>query len=161
MKDALEDIVVNQLGWNWSYGRKDFHNLQKAESKENPKPFFFMDPPIREDERSSDTGLRNGWVKVTGKYMILVKSELDQNYDQQKNQAKADGKFEKHIKPIIENLLDGNGDVTDYSLINQLENIITCLPYDWHIKTQRVQEVINLFDNNYDGAVVTFTWRVR
>ena len=161
MKDTLEHIIKNELGWNWSYGRRDFQNLEEPEAADDPKPFFFMDPPVREDERSSDSGLKTGWTKVSGKFMILLKSDLDQNYDQQKGQAKEDGKFDKHIKPVIEDKLDSNGEVVEHALINQLENIISCPPYDWHIKAQRVQEVINLFDNNYDGALVTFSWRLR
>lgn len=155
MIETLRTIIESELEWNFSYGRRDFQNLTEAAASDDPKPFFFMDPVDRTPERSSSTGNLTGWTTYEGRYMILLKSKLDEVYDGQKEQDPEIGKWKTRIRPIVEDVSP------DTALLTQLENALTCGTYDWHFVSQRIKEVINMFDGNFDGVLVNFKWRVK
>lgn len=123
--------------WIFNYGRRDFHNLVETNSEDDPQWHFFLDPVKTDD---SDPLI----LSHSGHYMILSKSDMDEVYDDQKEQDKEDGKWLKYISPKKE-----------YNK-NELRKAIQC-PGDLEIVSSSVSEVINLFDENLDGIIVNFT----
>lgn len=156
MIETLRTIIEDDLEWYWSYGRKDYANLEESVNESDTKPFFHMDPPRRNIEFGR-TGNKTGWVTYSGRYMILLKSDstLDEVYDAQQSVDPDDGKWRKRIRPIIESF-GGNT-----SLIDQMMNALTCYNgLELIPQSQSIVEVINMFDENRDGVLVEYKWKV-
>ncbi len=133
----------NGLGWRFYYGRRDFQNLVETESEDDTKNYFFLDP-VNRSPLYSDSGLPIGEVEYTGHFMVLTKSDLDQEYDQQTGEQDADeGKWRKHIKPKLD------------ALFIEFENAITCVD-DLQIIRLNITDAINVFDENLDGILVNY-----
>jgi len=128
-------ITSESLGWVFNYGRRDFGNLVEAENENDNKWYFFLDPVTRTHE--SNTIIYNGY------YMLLSKSDLDQLYDGQNENNIEEGKWKMNIKPKLD-FLNGS-----------FEKLLTC-DGTFEIIQQSVTDVINYFDENFDGVLVNF-----
>lgn len=128
-------IISESFGWVFNYGRRDFGNLVEADDEQDPKWYFFLDPVIRTPESNT--------IIYEGYFMLLSKSDLDQTYDGQKETDINDGKWRVHIKPKLE------------LIINEFTNQLTCAG-DYEILHQKITDVINYFDENFDGVLVNF-----
>lgn len=128
------------LGWRFSYGNAANKNLLVSD-KVADRIYFLLDPITRVKGFSEFGG--SGVVAFTGSFMLLVKSNLDNVYDNQKGQDAADGKYQKNIKPLLE---------TDIVL---LEELINC--GDYQITGWSVIDVVNAVDANTDGIIVTYS----
>ena len=136
MVERLRNITEG-LGWKFYYGRRDFQNLVDAESEDDPKWYFFLDPFESEKTYKIEKQHR-------GRFMLLSKSDLDEEYDQQTGERDVEeGKWRKYILPK-----------RDY-LDNEFEDIVEC-DGDLEI-TMRVVDVINLFNTGFDGVLVNFS----
>jgi hypothetical protein len=131
MKEFLEAIAVAN-NWPFEYGRSDFHNLFD-EIEQVGVNHLFLDPveinTLRNDSGSVEV------IIYTGRFMLLKSSDIDEvdyNY-----------RYENYIKPIIENDLP----IIEDSLICDNEATLS----EW-----KVIEVVNLFDYNLDGVLITF-----
>ncbi|TRX34958.1 hypothetical protein FNW52_12515 [Flavobacterium sp. ZT3R18] len=98
---------------------------------DNGKVHLFVDP-ITIDSSFSDSGYET--KTYTGKYMLLVSSDIDEGYKD---------KFDNNIRPLITN---SNQFVKDSILCS-----------DYQINKFQTMEVINLFDFNLDGVLVTYS----
>jgi hypothetical protein len=137
--DIVEKLrgIVEALNWAFYYGRRDFQNLVTTESENDPKWYFFLDP-ISTDDSNKNVLLHNGY------FMILSKSDLDQNYDTQQEINADDGKWRIHILPKRQ------------FLSNEFRNLLECKG-DVEVVKSNVTDVINFFDENMDGVLVNFS----
>ncbi len=129
--------IANAFDWGWSHGRTDFHNLSDLDGTDG-KWHFFLDP-VSEDS-NDETAL------YEGHFMILSVSDLDQNYDGQKETSPEEGKWIQNIKP------------KKTFLKNDFRKQLYCLG-DFEILRYKMTDVINFFDNNMDGVLVSFLIR--
>ena len=143
--DILREITETDLSWNFTYGRSDFQNLIEADSEDDPKTFFFLDPVSREPLFSPEGGSL-GQTDFEGNFMILSKSELDQVYDNQQEVDPTMGKYKSNIKPKIDTML------TTFKAKLFCKNL--------QVMRMRTTDVINVFDDNFDGILVSFKFRL-
>jgi hypothetical protein len=126
--DFLKNVSTDN-DFVFEYSRSDYQNLY--DGMDNGKVHLFVDP-ITIDSSFSDSGHET--KTYTGKYMLLVSSDVDEEYKD---------KFESNIRPLITNS-------------NQLiKDSILCSEYQ--INKFQTMEVINLFDFNLDGVLVNYS----
>ena len=147
MKQILENIATENE-WIFDYSRQDFRNLRDGEAlnEDESKKYYLFCDPIESNTLFSRAGLPLGQKEYTGKIMLLVVSDLDQVYDSQLGQDKADGKHEMNIKPMTE-----KGGVLELLILDKL-----ICDYDLEVMTWRVTEVVNMLDLNMDGVIINF-----
>ena len=143
MIDLVEILreTSSQLNWKFYYGRRDFNNLVEASSENDLQWYFFLDPITTEADRNN--GNQTGEFLHEGHFMILTKSNMDDVYDNQLEVNPDDGKYRKHIQPKVK------------KLFLDFEQKLNCLA-QVEIKTLKLSEVVNLFDENLDGILVQF-----
>lgn len=133
--------AADQFNMFFRYARRDYQNL--IMDTEPDGTYLFVDPvkttPIR-----SGTGVTTGNT-VTGKFMLLVKSSMDEMYDESGNDdgVNEDAKYQAHIEPLKATL---------QSFLDWMEKC----GEGWEIQYSYT-EVINVFDEGMDGLLVTYT----
>ena len=131
MYDILKSICATE-DWVFTYARKDFQNLFNEIERVNI-PHIFLDPVVIEDV-VNDMGATEAKI-YSGDFMIMVSSDIDcESYDQ---------RFQDHIKPLIE------------TSIESLKDSIRC-GQNVSFNLWRTIEVINAFDYNFDGLIVSY-----
>jgi len=131
MYEILKAIATSK-GWVFDYGRADFHNLfEKSEVKN--KSHLFLDP-VKTRDIDNDSGITEKKVH-SGSFMILYSSDIDEK--------SYDDRYQKYIKPIVQ------GDQ------KTIKNSIRC-SYQVSFDLWEIVEVINIFDYNFDGIIVTY-----
>ena len=131
------------LGWKFSVGNRANRNLLRSTLV--PNEIYFLLDPVTDSEAESEMG-GQGEVTYTGQFSLLVKSNLDNVYDNQKGRDKADGKYEKNIQPL------------KYTELPKFKKLIDCS--DFTRVSWSVLGTTNLLDANMDGIVVTFTVKI-
>ena len=140
------DDNKNGLGWKFYYGRRDFQNLVETESENDATYYFYLDP-ITRSPIYSKAGLPTDETEYEGRFMLLTKSDLDQEYDAQTDErTKEKGKWLTHIKPKLE------------KVFGEFERKLVC--DDIEIQRMSTTDVINMFDENMDGILVNFKFKV-
>ena len=134
MKETLQQIAASN-GWHFDYGRSDFHNLETEEGKEY---YFFLDP--LEESVIFDEYIVPTKRTYNGRFMLLKHSDFDRVYNSQSENEQVEGKYEQYIKPCKREVM----------------KIAKAFCGDYTIEGWRMVEVINLYDNNFDGVLVTF-----
>lgn len=128
MYDFLNKIAEDNE-WHYQYGRADYQNL--IDDIEADKVSLFVDP-ITSESKFSDAG--NETVNFSGKLMLLLQSDVDEAY---KN------KYTEYIRPLFDNarsiLIEG----------------FVCSEFELNLF--KTTEVINLFDQNMDGLLITYS----
>lgn len=127
------------LGWKFSYGNSANKNLL-ASDRVSGEIYMLLDPIVRLRTFSDNGG--EGITTFTGSFMLVVKSNLDQVYDNQKGQDVTNGKYQQNIKPLLETELV------------RLEDEINCS--DYQITNWSIIDVVNALDVNTDGIIVTY-----
>ena len=120
-------------GWVFQYARKDFANLYD-EAEQVGVPHLFLDPVQITEEFNE----YNVVTKTTysGSLMILLSSDIDEeDYDT---------RYQTYIKPVVNDTLE------------TLKEGIKC-DGENNITSWRITEVINAFDYNLDGVIVTYS----
>lgn len=130
MKDYFQNLAEEQ-GWFFEYSREDYQNLVEVPLNGKPSVALFVDPII-EDSKFSEIG--NETKTYSGKLLLLVNSDVDESYQD---------KSENHIEVLK----------TEY--LQNLKNDLACSNYQ--VNSFRTQEIINLFDQNFDGLLVTYS----
>lgn len=131
MYEILKAIATAQ-GWNFEYGRRDFDNLF-SEIEDKTQKYLFLDP-VKTKRVKNKEGVVEAETQQ-GTFMILMSSSLDE--------LSYNDRYNTYIKPLID---------TDNAII---EEAIRC-GYDAEVKEWTITEVINLFDYNFDGIIVSF-----
>ena len=135
---GIFESYADTLGWSFSYGNKANNNLLQSD-REVDKIYFLLDPVTRTKNKSEFGG--NGVVSFNGQFLLVVKSNLDNVYHNQKGIDKTNGRYEKNIKPLLTQL-------------ELLENELDCS--DYQINEWSIIDAVNALDANTDGVVVTF-----
>ena len=128
MHDFLKNIA-EENDWEFEYSRTDYQNLYNA--VEDGKVYMFVDP-ITSDSKFSDAG--NETLTYSGKLMLLMSSNVDEDYKD---------KYEQYIKPL--------------STTNRKILVDSFACSDYQLNTFKVTEIINLFDQNMDGLLITYS----
>lgn len=131
MKEIVKAIAAAH-GWVFVYGRKDFLNLYNEIEQEDVS-HLFVEPSEIEDV-DNDSGITEAKT-YSGYITILYSSSLDEeDYE---------ARYEKYIKPIVE------GD------LKTLKHEIRC-GQDVIFNSWKWVEVVNIFDYNFDGIILTY-----
>lgn len=118
--------------WNFEYGRADFNNLFEASEVQN-KIHIFLDP-VTTEKKKNDSGVVEK-ITYSGSFMMLYSSNIDeQDYEY---------RYLSFIKPII--------DVE----VEKFEDYISC-EKEVDFEQWKINEIINMFDYNFDGIIVTY-----
>ena len=128
MHDFFKQLA-DANAWEFQYGRADYQNLER--DVEAGKVNLFVDPIIT-DSKFSDLG--NETVSYSGVFMMLLSSDVDEQYTD---------KYTDYIKPIFD------------SSLKVFKDELACS--DYQINSFRVMEVVNLFDENFDGVLVNYS----
>ena len=143
-RDFAADTTSKKNVYYFEHSREtlDFSNLFDADSAEDDqlKIFHFTDSIEVELNEAGDLVVG---VKYSGKILALIKSDLDETVDTQKNTKSEDGKYEKRVKELIE----------DGGVIAEIISFNNCdTDYDKEISFSDLKEVYNMFDWNGDGV---------
>jgi hypothetical protein len=129
MYDFFKNIAETS-GWGFTYGRPDYNNLKR--DIEDDKHYLFVDP-VELTSSFSDVG--NETVSYSGRFMLLLSSDVDDMYED---------KYNDYIKPI-----------NDISL-QLIKDELACSNYQ--INLFKVLEMINEYDQNFDGVLVNYSF---
>lgn len=139
--------LAESLGYVFHYGRHDYQNLFETDpdgEEIDPNVYFMLDPIKRIPVLSASTSLRTSKTRYVGKFLLISKSDLDEEYDAQTQRRSVDdGKWRKNISPKVE------------AALGTLLDRITCTE-DQTINKWEVLDVINMLDENMDGVLIDF-----
>lgn len=130
MYDILKQIATDN-SYGFTYARKDFQNLHDV--VETVNPHIFLDP-VQTDKAFGEYNQVERKT-YTGSFMILLSSDIDEDYDT---------RYQTYIKPLIDTAL------------GTISTAISC-DESLQLTNWRETEVINVFDYNMDGILVTYT----
>lgn len=131
MYDFLKDLSETS-DWNFVYGRSDFQNLDDAE-RDEVKLHLFLDPVKIRKKRNDQNEIESR--TFSGTFMMLYSSSIDElTYEE---------RYKEYIKPIIEGRID------------EIEENLTC-EHEVKFEEWVSDEIINVFDYNLDGIIVTY-----
>lgn len=133
------ETYATGLGWYFSYGNAANRNLLASDTVAG-RIYCLLDPVTRSIASSDNGGI--GEITYSGSFMLVVKSNLDNNYHNQKGQDKATGKYESNILPLLTSL-------------NSLKGLIDCS--DYQVLSWSIVDVINAMDANTDGIIITYS----
>jgi hypothetical protein len=131
MYDILKTICTAE-SFPFVYARRDFQNLYNEVEQKNV-PHLFLDPVIIEDV-VNDMNVIEGKI-YSGDFMVLVSSDIDEE--------SYDARYQNHIKPLID------------SAVATIKETIRC-GQEVTFNLWRTIEVINAFDYNFDGLIVSY-----
>jgi len=137
--DIVEFIQteVEKLGWIFSYGNAANQNLLES-TKEIEEIYFLLDPVESNEVDTSEFG-GDGDISHTLRFMLLVQSDLDNVYHEQKEVEIGKGKYDKNILPLKTQL-------------KLFKDAIDCSRFErtgW-----RRLDAINMLATNLDGLIV-------
>lgn len=132
IKEIYEGYT-KELGWAFSYGNKANQNLLQSNLDSN-EIYFLLDPITRVIE-NKPTGA-TGYTDFNGEFLLVVKSNLDAEYE---------NKYKDNIKPLFDEL-------------DKFHKLLRCSDYE--ITEWSIVDVIDAFDINTDGLVVTYKVRI-
>jgi len=136
LKSISEVQVSGSNQFAFTYARKDFANLYNEVVSETPH--IFLDPVIIDTTFSEFNTVES--YTYSGTFMLVVSSDIDvEDYDT---------RYQTYIKPLL-----------DESLVT-IKNALVC-SYPVTYNTWRTQEIINIFDYNLDGIIVTYNITVN
>ena len=119
--------IAEENDWHFEYSREDYQNLSELEVGQIG---LYVDPIITESKFSS---AGNESLTFSGRFMILMNSDVDESYID---------KYNNYIEPLKQNQLQ------------LLKDEISCSNYE--IKSWKTLEVINYFDSNVDGVLINY-----
>lgn len=134
MYDIIKTICTTN-NWVFTYAKKEFSNLFDEDIQVgNLTPSVFLDPvqitETFDDDNNVDT------TNYAGSFMVLTSSDIDEiDYDI---------RYQTYIKPIIDTTL------------STIKSAIQC-DGKYTFESWRSVEVINAFDFNSDGVIITYS----
>lgn len=130
MYEFLKAIAAAN-GWEFDYGRADFHNLY--EGVEKIIPYVFLDP-VKIKDNDNDSGVTESKT-YSGSFMVVYSSKIDE--------ISYDDRYQKYIKPVLDGAMD------------TIKTSLRC-EYFATFKNWNTTEVINIFDYNFDGIICNY-----
>lgn len=141
----LQDYATAK-SWQYSYGRKSNLNLLAADTVlDNDKVYLLHEASPRKPEKNS-TGTAVKSYLFTGYFFLMVKSENDMPYFNETGNDEARSKYVLYIEPLLE-------------LWQEMNNAFLC--DDMDVLVFECIDVVNFFDENRDGILVTYQVRVN
>lgn len=143
-KDLVEILndYCNENGMAYSYGRKANLNLLKTQTVIEADKVYLLHEPFPRDPIMNDTGTRAIGTTFSGGFFLVVNSTPDMPYFNEGNSANADdGKYRTNIAPL-------------FALKDKIMNFLLCAGFD--VSRFSAIDVVNLFDENRDGILVTY-----
>lgn len=134
LKQIFETIAGAQSpAWGFEYARRDYQNLidstdwvADALNNYGTDETIFFCDPIKRGKTKA------GAETFSGSFMVLTRSDHDEVYEQ---------RYIKFIEPILSIIMGG------------VRNKLLC---DFDVDTWQTTELINVFDWNADGLLVTY-----
>lgn len=141
MTDLVEILqsYSTQYGWTFSYGNASNRNLLSSDTTVG-RIYLLLDPVRRSVANSEYGGL--GDVTFSGNFMLVQKSDRDQQYHNQKDQLSSSGKYETNILPMLQ-------------LLNTFNEDVAC--DDLQVTQWDIIDLVDVLDVNLDGLLVTYT----
>jgi len=132
IKDKLKELATTN-GWEWEYGRSDYNNLTQAKTFESDSiEGYNADETILICDPIRTSQDNDNQITSNGSFMILTRSNHDMTYQE---------RYDLFIAPLL-------------VVIKSMRTKLKC---EWDINSWSTTEVINVFDINADGILVTFT----
>lgn len=133
-------------GWIYSYGRKSNLNLLAATTDlENQKIYLLHEAsPRKPQKNATGTGIQS--ILFTGYFFLMVKSEQDMPYFNEKHNDEAQSKYSLYIEPLLQEYLG-------------MMKSFMC--DDMDVKVFEAIDTVNLFDENRDGILVTYQVEIK
>ncbi|MFC6858800.1 hypothetical protein [Zunongwangia atlantica] len=130
MYNQLKNIAETN-NFEFIYARRDFQNLNRG-SADLEKIFLFLDPIQKNDQFDEYSNLLS--TSYNGTFMLVKQSKFGDDYQV---------RFEETIRPLIEEKL------------NLITDSFGCS--DLNIDSWNTTEIINLFNQNFDGVIVSYS----
>lgn len=128
------------LGLDFDFGTRAMTNLLASDSVSD-RVYLRLESPIRWSRELDTFGA--GKAQASGRFLLVVKSDLDNVVYQQKGKAAADGKYVKNVLPLLTHA-DG-----------LLTGLIGCS--DIEVTSWSAIDGYNMLDTNTDGLIVEFS----
>lgn len=134
----LKDYCDNN-NISYHYGRKDSLNLLRSELEVGKVYMLHEASPRRSVMNSTKTQIIG--YEFIGKFFLVVNSNIDQHYFNEKGGADVDSKYTQNIEPLL-------------NLQETIGNSFGCS--DLEINQWECIDVVNVLDANKDGLLVTY-----
>lgn len=146
MTDIVQTLetICNDLSIKFRYGNKEHLNLIEG-SGISQDIHLLLYPPNRIGQFSDMKRLKTNEVLFSGKFMLLVPSDLADEYYNNTVQVSSDSKYSKHIEPLF---------AIFQSIGNKLINCMNGELLQWDCV-----DVINILDANKDGLYCTYRFK--
>lgn len=130
----------------YSYGRKSNLNLLSSKTVlKSEKVYLLHEPSPRKTEMNS-TKTRVASYLFTGMFFLVVNSNKDMPYFNEMDNPQERSKYVQNIEPLLD-------------LFQEMANAIACT--DLEVLVFDAIDVIDIFDENRDGLLVTYQIRSR
>lgn len=137
---TLFNDAADTLGFDFDFGTKAMTNLLASNSVSDTV-YLRLESPVRWSRDIETYGI--GTASASGRFLLVVKSNLDNVMYKQKGKNKAVTKYVKNVLPLLE--------ATD----NLLKEIINCSEIE--VTTWSMTDGYNMLDSNTDGLIVEFS----
>lgn len=127
--NLLKNIAKNN-NWVFEYGRRDFQNLYNDVDRN--QIHLFCDP-IATNTTFNEYNIAEK-INYSGSFLLLIDSDVDEDYQT---------KYINHLKPMFDDSL------------KLIQSQIRC--EDLNIENWQSTEAINIFDQNLDGLIITYS----
>jgi hypothetical protein len=127
-----------QNGWLFSYGNASNRNLLSSDTAAGQ--IYVLLDPVRRSVSSSEYG-GDGNYTFQGSFMMVVKSDRDQQYHNQKDQLSSTGKYEQNIKPLLDDA-------------DSFKKEVDCSNLD--IGQWDIIDLVDVLDVNLDGILISY-----
>jgi len=124
-------IISETNDFEFIYARRDFQNLNRGNA-DLDKIFLFLDPIKSNNQFDEYSNLLS--TSYNGTFMLVKQSKFADDYQH---------KFEEIIRPLLEQKL------------KIITDSLACT--DLVIDSWNTTEIINLFNQNFDGVIVSYS----
>lgn len=142
MKDFTRTLqeycTANSISYH--YGRKANLNLLQSDLDEGKVYMLHEASPRRSNLNTTKTLIES--FTFVGKFFLMVKSNIDMPYFNEKQADDSTSKYTTNIEPLLNTFQD-------------IGNSFGCT--DFEIEQWEAIDVVNVFDANRDGILVTYT----
>lgn len=125
---------------SYHYGRTSNLNLLGSDLLDGQVYMLHEASPRRAIMNTTKTLIEK--YEFIGKFFLVVKSDFDQHYFNEKDGAEVDSKYVANIEPLL-NLFESIGN-----------NLLGC--GDYEVNQWECIDVVNVLDVNKDGVLVTY-----
>lgn len=142
MKDFTRTLqeYCNANGISYHYGRKASLNLLTTDQLEDKVYLLHEASPRRANMNTTKTRIES--FTFIGKFFLMVKSTIDMPYFNEKQEGDSNSKYTNNIEPLL-------------NMFQDIGNSFGCT--DFEVEQWESIDVVNVFDANRDGVLVTYT----